>query len=473
VKINRVEPILWVLAGLVAWGLARTFLLEGFGLVTGLFGAILLAILVFKIDDKMLPVLVLITLSLGSSYRAGIAQKTFYLRFFLLAVVALRGGLLMVKDSSAVNHGARRAGSASYPLVLVGLFGLVGSFWSVDPGISAQRSLTFLLLLFVIFGFFRIHASTTDRISDYAIALWRGMAIILVVGFGLLALGAPGMFVAGRLRLIVGNPNQLGHYCVLMAPIAVWYAFSRSRGLTRRIAWLVLAFLGVALLWSGSRGGLVAGLSSVGLLFALAYRERAMLLLLIGSLLLSIHFLIGTPKLRPGDDPSFFQETIVREYSLESGSGRTGVWKSAGHLIGRRPFFGYGFAVTDRLFKLGYFSELPIEFQGGHVHNGYIEELVNLGWVGASPIFLAILYLLISGLVAVSRPAHKTPSYQLTCALVCTILGGALSGIFESWFTSVGSTFCFPFWLTGMLLMQMVARSSEWKNLPATTFSRK
>jgi O-antigen ligase len=443
--------------------LAKVFLNEGVGVILGTLTAIALVAVVFKVNEAVLPVLLLLTLSLGSSYHPEIAERSFYLRFFLLALVAFRGVLLFLGTRGSVEGGRHGTTAVHLLFLCVGLLGLAGSAVSVAPGVSLQRSLSFLLLFFVIFVYFWIRFQDAERCMEYGVALWRSVAIVFGAGLILLVVRNSEMFVAGRLRLLLGNPNQLGHYCAIMAPLAVWYAMERAVGRARTLAWFVVGTLSLSIVFSGSRGGMIACFMGLGLQFLVCYRRRALFLLLAGALVFSVHLLRRDPMPRGGEDPSFFQETVVREETLKSGSGRTGVWKSARRLIEKKPLFGYGFGATDQLFFKGYFPDLPLTFQGGHVHNSYLEELLNLGWIGAGPLFLAILLFLLAGLRLWTKPFASTPNFRFTSALASMTLAGSISGIFESWFTSVGSVFCFPFWFAGALLLKMTTRFNDWK----------
>ncbi len=433
-----------------------------------IFGAALLVFVAFRASEAILPVFLVILLALGGCYRFDVAQKSFYIRFFFLGLVALRGAVLFIQSKRQQGVTQRfRTTPLHWGFLLTALIGIMGSLYSVDPSLAAQRAMTFLLLYFVVFVYFWLRSDSPQECEAYAVALWKSLAIILGIGFLFMLLGAPGMFSAGRLRLVLGNPNQLGHYAALMAPIAVWYLFEKSETANKYLAWGIVGALLVAIVWSGSRGALVGTLIILGLQFLLCYREKMLVMFIVFGLGASLHFLLKDPVFKPGEDPSFFEETVLREKTLGSGSGRLGVWKSATRLIEKQPLFGYGFGIVDRLFVLGYFPDLPLTFQGGHVHNGYLEELVNLGWIGTSPLFSILIYLMAIGAFYLSRPRRVTKAYRFTVALFSVMVGGVISGVFESWFTSVGSVFCFPFWFTSILFLKMTRHFNDWRSLTA------
>ncbi|HLG19878.1 MAG TPA: O-antigen ligase family protein [Bdellovibrionota bacterium] len=446
-------------------------LFAGWALVQGetklwvyLFGGLAITITVFRVDESILPVILLLTLALGSSFRQDISDSSFYVRFLVLGLVAVRGLMLFLR-SNANRQPQQQTGSTllHWLFFLAGVIGTVSSPISIDPVTSLQRAISFLMLFFIIYIYFWFRCDAPAVCERYAISVRKGFAIILAVGCVLLISRVPGMYVGGRLRLVMGNPNQLGHYCAFMAPLLVWYLFEKARKQGRVLA-IILAIVSLlALVLSGSRGGLLA--AAVGLLvqFTLCYRKR-LGFLLAGILFFgSIHLLfIKDTENDYQANESFFQDTVIRKETLESGSGRKEVWKASHRLIEKRPYFGYGFGVVDRLFQKGYFPIIR-EFQGGHVHNSYLEELLNMGWLGAFPLFGSLLYVLIIGVAHVINPGLSTANYRFTVALFSVFLVGLVSSSVESWFTSVGSVFCFPFWLACALFLKMARQYNDWR----------
>lgn len=459
---NRAAVVLVPFGALLAWFLARMFVQEGIGPILGTIVGAVVVLAIFKANETFLPIVILVTLSLGSSYNWALNERSFYLRFVVLALVAFRALLLFFSKREKPQE---RPGvtMVHFFFLLVGLYGLIGSMFSVDPSRSAQRSITFLLLFVVIFVYFWIRSDSAERCAGYAVAVWRSTALLLGLGYLFLVLGMPGLFVSGRLRLIVQNPNQLGHYCALMAPIFVWYMFEHPEGFTKQLGRAAMAALAISLFWAGSRGALIAAIASVGLQFALCYRQKLTVLLLTLFFGTAVHVLTRSTTFQVDQDPSFFETRVLRKESIETGSGRTGVWKSAQRVIAKQPWLGHGFAVTDQLFWKGYFPDLPLEFNGGHVHSSFLEELVNLGWVGASPLFLCLVLLWIDGLKIVTGSFVTTPNHRLACAYFCVMMAGTISATFESWFTSVGSVFCFPFWFSGMFVLRMTRWFNDWR----------
>ena len=449
-----------VLAGIVGLTLSE----RGGLLWIGLFLGMAFTIFVFRADEKVLPVLVILTMALGSAYRWDISARSFYLRFFLLTLVAIRGIALFFNSKHAGAAVSRhRATMVHWMFLYIGLFGLATTITSIDRLTTIQRAGSFLLLYFVVFVYFWYRSTSAEDVGGYAIALWRGLAIILGVGFVMLVIGVPGMFYGGRLRLVLGNPNLLGHYVAMMSPIALWFFFERRNTFRPIWAWGIAGASLLSLVLSGSRGGLVGAFLALGIQFSLCYRKKLAPLLVAVPILLVVNYGVSSQSVQVQHDPTFIEESLFRSDNLSTGSGRTDIWKAAVRLVQKRPFFGYGFGVVDRMFSQGYFPRFA-HFQGGHVHNGYLQELVNIGWLGTAPLLLSFLFILGLGVSRLFMLAHKTTeNYRLTCALFGVAVAGMFSGLVESWFTSVGSVLCFPFWFSILLFLKMIFYFNDWQ----------
>ncbi len=446
-----------VLGSLGGWVLVR----YGGTLAGAVVGLFFLVIIAFSLKDFTIPFVLLLTLALGSAYDWRIAQSSYYVRFVLLGLVTLRAVFFFL---GRLQGSGRKSDITFSPLhitfFVVSFIGLLSTAYSVNPATTFQRALSFLMLTIVIFLFFWPKAESQERMEEIAISMWWTIVVVLGVGYLFLLMGIPGMFYGGRLRLVLGNPNQLGHYTALFAPIGVWYMFERAKGKRKIFAVSVVAAMALALVLSGSRAALLSVTVAMGLMFGLCYTKKLLALGMVVILIASVHFLMGDPAPSPGEDPSFLQEHVMREGQLETGSGRVPVWKGALRLIGKQPLLGYGFGSVETLFHKGYFPEIR-EFQGAHVHNSYLEELVNLGWLGALPIFFSLFYVLFQGAFVIIRANRNTPEFRFFVALYAILVVGVISGTFESWFTSVGSIFCFPYWLSVALLLKLIRVSPK------------
>ncbi|MCB0308079.1 MAG: O-antigen ligase family protein [Bdellovibrionales bacterium] len=453
--------------------------------------AVSLCWLIISVDDSSLLLIILVVLALGSCFHRMIAAQSFYLRFYILLLVGLKSLQMrpLVGSRAIALSGAIDEKSPSNPLdvgshskvidqkfvepnqtavisrfsswslyhiffVYLCIYGLVSSIYSVDPILSFQRALSFVLLFVVVGVYFWNRINSLEDIENILQTFWKMLVLVFVSSLIFLLWMPSQMKYAGRFRFVLGNPNQLGHYCAVMFPIAVWVLFENRK--KKWLSTLVLIGLPILILASGSRAAIIASILSVGALAFFCYKKNAIYIVLTGVFVLALSILLNTDVNRPDADPTYFREQVIRERTLDTGSGRLGVWKSSWYLIKQKPMLGYGFGVTDRLFQLKFFPDLPLDFQGGHTHNGYLEELINLGFVGAMGFFILIIFFHFLGLKFLFHVVAKSEFAQpMHVAIYCSVVAGTISGVFESWFSSVGSFFCFPFWLLGVLLVKL------------------
>jgi O-antigen ligase len=174
---------------------------------------------------------------------------------------------------------------------------------------------------------------------------------------------------------------------------------------------LVLIFL-VALVFSRSRGGILAAAFTVFVVAVLAQFRARRKGWFVG---LSIFLLVAVAYgLWIGLDPilsRFEQMGEAHYFQLE---GRLSFWKDSMALIGQYPFTGVGlgdFGVAFQRFQTSWVTNLV-----DHAHNDYVEFAVETGLVGAVLLFLPILYLLGKMIVSFLKDSRRyRPAILLGC----------------------------------------------------------
>ena len=151
----------------------------------------------------------------------------------------------------------------------------------------------------------------------------------------------------------------------------------------------VVLFAG--LLFSRSRMGIVAGLASLLVIFALAgasrFQGRMGILLSILFVGISICLAIW---IGPGPIVGRFAD-VQQEFS-KSEQSRLSIWRDARTLVRQDPIFGTGLGT----FPVAY-TAVQTTFPGqfvNHAHNDYVELAIDLGLPGALILFAAIFFIL-------------------------------------------------------------------------------
>jgi O-antigen ligase len=178
--------------------------------------------------------------------------------------------------------------------------------------------------------------------------------------------------------------NQYAAFLVLFLPLFLSPIFLKDKQL-ERIKGFFLFFIGlIGLLFTVSKGGIIAFFVSMGCFFFYAYRKRLitkMRIFLYLYLLLAMgatSFLLLPSQTREIAAKRFTLEKVgpynpwaVREFSFlhKLTSGRTQVWMYSLGLIARRPILGYGSSADKNQLDLS-------------THSDLLRWLVNHGIIG-------------------------------------------------------------------------------------------
>lgn len=168
---------------------------------------------------------------------------------------------------------------------------------------------------------------------------------------------------------IFGNPNDLARLVALGITICL-FPFAQKRPLAARAVWLIpLAIFGYALRLTYSRGGLLALLAGLVVLFHARFgaKKGAAIILLLLPLLI---FFAG-------------RQTDI-ETSSGTGQLRIQLWSHGLVALRSSPLIGIG---AGKYFRMA----------GNHAHNSFVEAYVETGVLGGT-FFFAAFYLTTRGL---------------------------------------------------------------------------
>lgn len=407
-------------------------------------------------------------------------------RLFIVAEIVLAGLLLPVAVfPSPVRIAAllllpllwllRRA--AGYPLLPVTLLNspllLLLVMVLVTVLITPDLEWSLPKVAGIVYGA-QLYLATVSVVRADRRFFWPALALLLLAGAGIGAVGLLGMQATSKLpfvqplvnrlpaqRLANGeliSPNEIAGVLLWMAPLAVALAFAGLRYRQRRLlpAWLspmlvlLSLFLAAVLLLSQSRGGLLGfGVGLFFLLGAFAGRYRRSLFALLGILLLAgvIAFAV-TPR----SFELLFQNSATVgtvESAVISLEGRREIWSRARYVVEDFPFTGVGLNNFRRVVPLLYplFLISPA-VDISHAHNHLLNTAAELGipgliayaglWIGAA------LLLWQSGLMA--RQHAPGPLLQAVAAgIAASLLAYFVYGLFDA--VALGARPGFLFWL--------------------------
>jgi len=225
-------------------------------------------------------------------------------------------------------------------------------------------------------------------LSVSVITAWSQVAALLMalVGMGLFEAGwaliQAGWFKVPRPSGTFFNPNFLAGYLAAIWTIVLgWVCYCRgSRGSWRErigdcrtVSTAILVFLLVAVIWTGSRGGMLAMVVGAVLVVGMRFGRKGMALLMLGVLLCLF-------------TPNPLRERLQAEHIANPESySRWHMWQSSMREMGEHPF-GVGLGLYQYLYPRYAF---PLEGEitrygkvAQTAHNEYVQMGVELGWGG-------------------------------------------------------------------------------------------
>jgi len=230
------------------------------------------------------------------------------------------------------------------------------------------------------------NSARKTRNLQIAISLAAVLVSVVAVAqfFGLNMPGAlrPLESASNRMRIFstLGNPDFVAVFLAVAIPAAIGLSVAARRGRTRR-AWVGIsacALIGVAIVLTGSRGGVLAGAVGVSVAAIALKVKRGPILIGVGlacALAAGTHLNTRTP--------------------WESLRGRTFIWQVTldERAVGSGPgSFAYAYPA-----RLGRFFSEPghnalLHFAGRELHaqNDFVEAWHDTGWLGAGSLLLLL-----------------------------------------------------------------------------------
>lgn len=338
-------------------------------------------------------------LVLGSSASEPVAMFARVLMMLILGVAIMRlRSERLVRWGTAVCIGGMVAA------------GLVRAEWSRT---STWTALAQALILLAVVG-----SPKVVRL-DASLRAWIGLSLALFAGTSLVVslLGAGSVefdesFVLGPF----GNPNAFG-----MASLAVGLLSFRLLQASQPSAFragmaAVVATCSAAILLSGSRTALVAGLAFLvtqrlgrALRMGRATLVAAILTTMLAVPLVTVGYALYLTD--PANDMDVGEVTVGNKEVL---SGRNYIWPIVMLRVIERPVTGHGLGRTPG-------DELPGHFEGLSSHNGYLQILFQGGAV-ALAFYLGLLIVLFRRSLALEPAVSRASGVAALCAaMICEL----------------------------------------------------
>ena len=339
------------------------------------------------------------------------------LLFILSLYSSLRSGII---DKSFISF---------FPFIIC-LF--IGWFLSPIPVESGTRTFSYIFLSFIVF-----HLIKGNLTNSYGLLLSDFLvfsSLIIIAGHLLIILSPNSVVTFGsglglRISGIFGNPNGLGIFCFLLFPIGL---YAGRVGITSpQFTRFFIALLLVSVLASGSRaalGGIIifgaywfANSTGPGLRIAI-------------KTFIPIVFLLGFTIALQLVGQSRYLNARLRLETIETAGGRLDAWRWGYDQVSENLFFGRGLVYDSYVYQ----SKLSNAFRRSNrsfnaAFSGVLALLLDVGFIGTSAFLLFIV-------LAFSRFKDRLIAFPLFLSLL-------ISWIFESWIVASLNPFTILFLL--------------------------
>jgi O-antigen ligase len=185
----------------------------------------------------------------------------------------------------------------------------------------------------------------------------------------------------------------------------------------------LLAILSVALVFSRSRGGILAAFISLVFIVSLGrikFRQKDWIVLAVPFLTLVIGYAFWI-----GLGPVLARFEQLGSPNLLQTQMRSAIWKGTVGLIRQYPLTGTGLGTYGTAFR--HYQITNVENYVDHAHNDYLEFAAETGWVGFVLLFVPIFSLLVSMTVSFLNDSHR---YRRWIVLGC--IGSTLALMIHS-----------------------------------------
>jgi exopolysaccharide production protein ExoQ len=325
---------------------------------------------------------------IGPVFARDATGETPLLRLVWLPVYAAIIGLVLVRFEVMLRMW--------FPLVVaLALAGLAfaSSWWSIAPDVTERRVIALVF---------------TSVFATWAAGAFPGRQLPLMLTWAglIMGVGALGFVVAwpevgihqdanaGLWRGLWSEKNQMGWVMVATATAAAAVLASPGRGKVLAVAtWLLSTGL---VLGTHSKTALLCLIASSGVIAGLWMLKKLPPALSVAAVWLGV-IVAAVAATVILTAPEVVLEALGKDPSL---TGRTDIWAALGRRVEERPLWGYGYSAFWGAHSVpALYIREETQWLVPSAHNGWLEILVELGWVGTVAIAI-VVGLAVLGVVA-------------------------------------------------------------------------
>lgn len=338
---------------------------------------------------------------------------------FQIAMVSIAGIIVFIGYLSRINKVLQNTNSILIFLFLYGIVGIVSGSYSPSYLLSIYKSSLVIIdvILCAVVLSYQPNAYYIRKLINLSYLFYGFLMFTVIMGALLRPESAfekmPGIFgfmMQGVLPIL--NANEVTFIAAVLSLIIINRIFDACGLKEKSLLYTFLACSLSVMVLSQSRTSTLAFFCSYLLILIL----RKKVLLLVSIILLALLLVVGG-TMRYADD--YFRRGQT-EKNFETLSGRTIAWNAGWEKIKESPVLGYGVGSVRSGFVLD-------KYKLGHMHNAFLEVLVNTGFVG----FMFWFPTLLMVAVTIMRKAYIPPGaeyltlsfyIEMKALLVCSLI---------------------------------------------------
>ncbi len=229
-----------------------------------------------------------------------------------------------------------------------------------------------------------------------------------------------------------GHPNQFAGYLILMIPLAFIQFVETKDWRKRTLVGLLAVIMITALVFTFSRGGWVAmGLVGAALIYLNIPKKMLMITSLIVALALTIIILNQGPLEKTRSAVLDRMMSFSQPKKEDSVGFRKVCYETAFKMFEHHPIFGFGAGEYDenikKYFNKHYYAWSAIS---KHIHNWYVQILIETGLLGMITFFVALGAVLVRLLLTFLGMVHNYER-QILSGVIGGILAFLIHNLFD------------------------------------------
>jgi exopolysaccharide production protein ExoQ len=327
--------------------------------------------------------------AMASGQGANIEEGNIGRRIAVLALGAFAATLLWrARRRGLLGRGSIRALPLPDRLVAAGVIGYLlvaacSMLWAEEPGLAARRVVVFLIFSFTAYALARVWP-----LADFMIFIIVGCGAMLLASMALDVVHHDFHPFASDYRLAgLTHPNS---HAIEAAALIIAAVCARRLEPERRRMYTLIAIAGfVVMLLTRSRTALVGLVIGLVALPMLTVRRRQVVVGLAAIGVAAIVVGVFLPDIVRDAQHALLLGRSAETADVTTLTGRTDLWKALLLYAAKRPLLGYGF---DAFWTADHVEAVSVD-QGwlvSHAHSSYIENLLNLGYLGLAAFVVSV-----------------------------------------------------------------------------------